>query len=411
MIKKVDIKQLEVGMYVEKIDLAWTDHPFLRNSFLIKTRETIKKLSDAGIHNFYIDTSKGLDAYNAPTEKQVLKEIEEKIINVVSDKESEGKVKKVPGYKKTSIYNEINNAKKIFRETTGIIRDVMLDARLGRKVEVERLKPAIEEVSSSLLRCPDALLSLSRIKHKDDYTFEHCVSVSAIQVSFSAYLNMNEQDIYNSCIGGFLHDIGKIMMPDYILNKPAKLNDEEFRIMKSHVVETKKILDEIPGIEEIAKQIAYQHHERYDGSGYPLGLKGEQISQAGKIAAICDVYDAITSNRIYHKGITPHAALGKLLEWSDFNFDKRLVEQFIRFIGIYPVGTLVKLESGLVGVVVEQNNGAASSLFPIIKIFYSSKYGRYINEYHIDLSKESFNNKIVSVISGEEININPINLL
>ena len=350
MIKKVDIKQLKVGMYVEKIDLAWTDHPFIRNSFLIKTMETIKKLSDAGVHTVYIDTSKGLDAYNAPTEKQVLKEIEKKIINVVSDKEYERKVRKVHSYKKTSIYKEINDAKKIFRETTGIIRDIMLDARLRGKVEVERLKPAIEEVSSSLLRCPDALLSLSRIKHKDDYTFEHCVSVSAIQVSFSAYLNMNEQDIYNSCIGCFLHDIGKIMMPDYILNKPEKLNDEEFRIMKSHVVETKKILDEVPGIEEIAKQIAYQHHERCDGSGYPLGLKGEQISQAGKIAAICDVYDAITSDRIYHKGIPPHTALGKLLEWSDFNFDKRLVEQFIRFIGIYPVGTLVKLESGLVGV-------------------------------------------------------------
>jgi HD-GYP domain-containing protein (c-di-GMP phosphodiesterase class II) len=155
--------------------------------------------------------------------------------------------------------------------------------------------------------------------------------------------------------------------------------------MKCHVAESKKILDETDGISETSIQVAYQHHERHDGSGYPEGLKGEAISQMGKMAAICDVYDAITSNRVYHTGMAPHEALRKIFEWSKFHFDPVLVQQFLRTIGIYPVGTMVMLESGRIGVVMEQSE--SSLLQPSVKVFYDSKRNHYVPPEVVNLSR------------------------
>jgi putative nucleotidyltransferase with HDIG domain len=252
-------------------------------------------------------------------------------------------------------------------------------------VQVEAVEPVVEQMTESILRNSGALLSLCRVKNKDDYTFQHSVSVCALLVAFCRAAGLDAQTIHLAGVGGLLHDIGKVCVPTGLLNKPARYTEDEFAQMKNHVSESKRILDQTDGISQISVQVAYEHHERYDGSGYAQGLKGEAISQMGRMAAICDVYDAITADRVYHKGMAPHEALRKIFEWSKFHFDPVLVQQFMRAIGIYPVGTMVMLESGRIGVVLEQSEG--SLLQPLVRVFYDSKRMQYIPPAEVDLAK------------------------
>ncbi|MHB1665375.1 MAG: HD-GYP domain-containing protein [bacterium] len=404
--KKITVKQLKVGMYISDINSGWSEHPFLLNHFPVKNSNTINKIISVGIKEVYIDPSKGIDVPDAPTDIDIKKKINGDMINIARDKKQNEKKEL---FRKVTIQEEIGNAKKIHCEAVKIVRNAMNEARLGRQVSIKWLEPVVGEIYESIMRCPDALLSLCRVKNKDDYTFQHSVSVSALQVAFSCSIGLDERSIYFAGIGGLLHDIGKIMIPDNILNKPDKLTEDEFVIMKSHVIEGKKILDLVEGIEEISKQIAYEHHERYDGTGYPKGLRGEEISGTGRMAAICDVYDAITSNRVYRRGIMPNEALSKILEWSSFHFDRFLVEKFVRTVGIYPVGTLVQLEFDLIGVVAEQY--ADNLLCPIVKVIYDSKRGRYINPVYLDLSEKSADNEIVGLVLHEKLDIDPLSFL
>jgi HD-GYP domain-containing protein (c-di-GMP phosphodiesterase class II) len=209
-------------------------------------------------------------------------------------------------------------------------------------------------------------------------------------------------------IGGMLHDIGKMKVPDEILNKPGKLTDEEFDIMRSHVVHSRDILSDTPGIAQASLDVAAQHHERFDGSGYPLKLKGSEMSIYGQMASIVDVYDAITSDRCYHKGMEPTVALRKMFEWSKFHFNPELVHTFVRSIGIYPVGTLVMLESGRIGIVIEQRE--ASLAQPLVRVVFNAKKDYYIKPEDVDLSKplgRGGADKIVSHESPAKWGIDP----
>lgn len=376
MTKKIDVQQLRPGMYVADLGSDWMAHPFLRSSLMIKDETMIARIIDAGIHEVYIDPTKGLDVADAPSRQEVEHQLEQQMIQVAAEPTPQRRV---------SAREEMGKAKKIHAEANKIIHDIMRDVRLGEQVKLEKVEPAVEQMTESILRNGGALLSLCRVKNKDDYTFQHSVSVCALLVSFCRALGMDAATIHLAGIGGLLHDIGKVKVPDKVLNKAGRLTDDEFAVMKCHVSESKKILDQTAGITEISIQVAYQHHERYDGSGYPLGLKGETISQMGKMAAICDVYDAITSNRVYHKGLAPHEALRKIFEWSKFHFDPVLVQQFLRTIGIYPIGTLVMLESGRLAIVVEQGEG--SLLQPTVKAIFDSRRQCYIEPVLIDLAR------------------------
>ncbi len=376
MAKKIPVTQLKPGMYVCDLGAAWMDHPFLRNQFPVKDEATIRKIVDAGIREVYIDPAQGLDVADAPTEHEVREEIEAEMLRIA--------VEPAP-VRRVGTREELGRAKVVHGEANKIIHNIMNDVRLGKQVQVEAVEPVVEQMTESILRNAGALLSLCRIKNKDDYTFQHSVSVCALLVAFCRAAGLDAQTIHLAGIGGLLHDIGKMHVPTSLLNKPARYTDDEFARMKSHVVESRKILDETDGISEISVQVAYEHHERYDGSGYSQGLKGEAISRMGRMAAICDVYDAITSDRVYHKGLAPHEALRKIFEWSKFHFDPLLVHQFMRATGIYPVGTMVMLESGRIGVVLEQSE--VSLLQPLVRVFYDSKQMQYMTPKEVDLAK------------------------
>lgn len=376
MMKRIDVEQLKPGMYIADLGSEWLAHPFLRGSFAVKSEATIAKIVAAGIRQVYIDPERGLDVEDAPTHHEVERQLEEEMARVA---ERPAPVRRV------SVGEEMGKAKRIHAEANRIIHNIMHDVRMGEQVALERVDPVVEKLTESILRNGNALLSLCRVKNKDDYTFQHSVSVCALHVSFCHAVGLDVAAVHLAGIGGLLHDIGKVRVPGVILNKPGRLEEDEFRQMKAHVIESKKILDQTPGISDASIEVAFEHHERYDGSGYPRGIKGDDISQMGRMAAICDVYDAITSERVYHTGMAPHVALRKIFEWSKFHFDPALVHQFLRTIGIYPVGTLVMLESGRIGVVLEQS--AANLLHPLVRVFYDSKRRQYLPPQEIDLSR------------------------
>jgi putative nucleotidyltransferase with HDIG domain len=377
MKKKVSVQQLKQGMYIDDLDASWFEHNFLANQFEIKDEKTLKKLVKSGLKHVYIDTHRGIDVDDAPTQPEVQDALAVQTSEIAE--EFTHLDKQIP------VAAELNRAREIYTEAHGLMQNLMGDVRLGKQVSVEQIEPISEKMIESAFRNKDALISLSRIKNKDQYTFMHSVSVAGLMITFSRAIGLDMDTIRQVAIGGLLHDIGKMKTPNEILNKPGKLDDDEFKIMKSHVVYSRELLEGKPGITQASLDVAAQHHERVDGTGYPLGLKGDEISTVGQMSTIVDVYDALTSIRVYKSAWEPSVALKKLLEWSTSHFDPTQVKQFIRCLGIYPVGTLVELDSGLVGIVIEQ--GETDLLRPKLKIIYSARKKRLIPVRELDLTK------------------------
>ena len=391
-IKKIPTSELRIGMFIHDLDCKWMEHPFLRSKFLIDSVQMIQKIASAGIRHVYIDVGQGRDVDAAPTAAEVEAELEVQMQAAATGENKEARV---------SVAEEVNRARALFREATSVIRNLMEDVRLGKQVEVAHMDPLAERMVQSVFRNHHALTGISRIKTKDEYTFMHCVSVAGLLISFARDQKFTEDEIRRIAIGGLLHDIGKTLTPDEVLNKPGRLTPEEMDIMKGHVTHSRDILQNTLGIGQIELDVALMHHERMDGTGYPLGLSGEQISLIGAMSAIVDVYDALTSVRVYKEAWEPSVTLKKMLEWSPAHFDRGLVQHFIRCLGIYPVGSLVELESGLVGIVLEQGSDL---LRPQLRIVYHGKKRRYEKVRDVDLAHNQ-GDRIVATISPSQYGI------
>ena len=361
-IKRVRVEDLKAGMYVHDLNCAWLQHGFLRQQFLLRHSGQIQKMKDQGMGEIYIDTVRGDDVVDAPTQAEIQLALDRQL----KDSASKGPTL-VPA--RVSQKEESVAAKRILGEATAVMEGLLQDVRLGKQVDPAKAGPLVKEINASLLRNPGALLSLCRIKAADTYTFQHSVSVCALLVSFSNALGMDAATVHEAGLGGLLHDVGKMKIPTEVLNKPGRLTDKEFTLMQSHAALSRDLLSPVPGISEVVIQIAGEHHEKVGGGGYPKGISGTEISQLGRMAAIVDVYDALTSNRVYHKGMEPSEVLKKLLEWSGSHLDGDLVQQFIRALGIYPVGSLVRLSGGSLAVVVEQGENL---LRPVVRVVYDA---------------------------------------
>jgi HD-GYP domain-containing protein (c-di-GMP phosphodiesterase class II) len=376
MLKKVDSSQLRVGMYIHDLSCDWMTHPFVRNRFAIAKEEEIRKIIDAGIHDVVIDSSKGLDVQDAPTLDEARAATESELIQIA--------VKPVI-VTRVSLGEELQRAAQVRHQAAGLVRTVMADARLGKAIEIDRVSPVVQSITESILRNPGALVGLLRIKNKDDYTFLHSVSVCTLLVAFCRSRGLDADTTYQAGLGGLLHDTGKALIPDHILNKPGRLTDEEFDIVKKHPQDGYDILLKSPEVGPIPLDITLHHHERRDFSGYPDKQGEGSISDLAQMAAIVDVYDAITADRCYHKGISAAEALRKIHEWSKFHFNPGFSQEFMRCVGIYPVGTLVMLDSGRLGVVIEPHE--TNLLAPKVNVFFDSKKNVYIKPQTVDLSK------------------------
>lgn len=265
---------------------------------------------------------------------------------------------------------------------------------MGRAVDADGAQNLVAEISDSVTRNPGALISLARLKTADDYTFMHSVAVCALMVALARQLNLDDEQTRLAGMAGLLHDMGKAAIPLAILNKPGKLTDHEFDVIRSHPVEGYHILREGGNLPDAVLDACLHHHEKIDGSGYPDRLSGATISEIARMAAICDVYDAVTSDRPYKRGWDPAGSLQRMAEWTKDHFDSRLFHAFVKSIGIYPVGSLVRLASGHVGVVIEQSPTALTT--PIVKVFFSTKSGLRIAPEIINLSAPDCHDKIVA---------------
>lgn len=394
MIKLIPIEKLQPGMYIHDLNCGWMEHNFPRNRFAVKSDEDVTKVRELGVHEIYIDTTQGLDVEEAPTQEEAAHKVDEVLEAIATDAAAP--------IRHDAVRREVERARSLHNEANRIVRDMMGDIRLGKQIQLEQIEPLVERIVDSIFRQQDAMLPLARLKDHDEYTFQHSVSVCALMTSFARTLKLPRDIIHEIAVGALLHDVGKAAVPDEILNKPAKLTDAEFLKMKSHVVQSKIILQGTPGISQVALDVAAQHHERFDGTGYPNKLKGDEISLYGQMGAIVDVYDAITSNRVYHKGMAPTEALRKLLEWSKFHFNPTLVQAFIRAVGIYPTGSLVRLESRRLAVVQAQN--PENLMQPVVKVIFHSR-GYYMTPEIVDLRRSQ--DRIVGHEDFEAWNIDP----
>ncbi|MBK7565060.1 MAG: HD-GYP domain-containing protein [Propionivibrio sp.] len=388
MLKKISVKQLVVGMHLKEFCGSWMEHPFWRSAFVITDPKDIESILASSIKEVWIDSSKGLDVEAGETaiseaESDVQVEAELKIAA-----QEQRQTAAVPA----SV--EFARAAKICAQSKRAVASMFQEARMGKAVDTDGAQKLVEEISDSISRNPGALISLARLKTADDYTYMHSVAVCALMIALSKQLKLDEKLTRSAGIAGLLHDLGKALMPMDVLNKPGKLTDEEFAIIKTHPEEGHKLLLGSTGADEMALDVVLHHHEKTDGSGYPKHFKDSEISLYAKMGAVCDVYDAITSNRPYKAGWDPAESLRKMAEWANGHFDPTVFQAFVKSLGIYPVGSLVKLNSGRLGIVVEQ--AEKSLLTPRIKVFFSTRSNARIKPEIVDLSRANCPEKIAS---------------
>jgi len=393
MLKRIDIKQLCIGMYCS----SWVNTPsFIKKSFLINDQDELNQIINSGVKEVFIDTGKGTDVLSVPVAPII-----KKAVGSVAPKKSTNQITPL------AMNEELNQASKIVNRSKEAITSMFNEARMGKAINIENAASLVEEITSSVMRNPGALIGLARLKTKDDYTYMHSVAVCALMVSLARQLGMSDEQTRESGLAGLLHDVGKMAIPLDILNNPGKLTNEEFAVVKEHPVAGHRMLLEGGAAGEIALDVCLHHHEKISGTGYPNQLSGDNISVYARMGAICDVYDAITSNRPYKQGWCPSESLRKMAKWEG-HFDKNIFQSFVKCIGIYPVGTLVRMKSGRLGVVVEQQTGK-SLLSPKVKVFFSSKSDSYIMPQLLDLADPGTEDKIIKREDAEKWHLKDIN--
>jgi len=372
VLKKVAVNQLTVGMFVHGFDASWHKHPFWRSQFLIKDPSRLREVRTSGIPHCWIDVSKGLDV---STEKPQQPAAAAAVVD--SEAAPQPRSERVP------LADEMERAARLRARSAQAMRRMFAEVRLGNAIEAGECVALVDDVVESINRNPDALLSLARLKNADEYTYLHSVAVCALMVALGRQLGLDDAQCREAGMAGMLHDLGKAAMPQDVLNKPGKLTAEEFAIIKQHPVRGYEMLLAGADVSEGVMDVCHHHHERVDGTGYPHGLTADGISLLARMGAVCDVYDAVTSDRPYKAGWDPAQALAQMATWKG-HFDTTIFQSFVKSIGIYPTGSLVRMRSGRLAVVLDQNPSALTK--PRVKLFFSTKAGLPLKPQILDLA-------------------------
>jgi HD-GYP domain-containing protein (c-di-GMP phosphodiesterase class II) len=396
MLKKIDVADLRVGMHLHALEGSWLAHPFWRTKFVLTDEADVLAVRGSGLSECWIDSSKGLDvAVVAPTAPAAPPPADraEPVLTRTAPPSASPKADDAVPAPSASFEDEVAQAARLCKKSKAAVQQLFGELRLGKAVKAEKFQPLVEELTESVFRNPGALVSLSRLKTKDDYTYMHSVAVCALMISLARELGLGAAACREAGMAGLLHDVGKALMPLEVLNKPGKLTDAEFDVMRTHPGRGHALLLEGGTAGEVAMDVCLHHHERVDGTGYPHGLKGDALSQMARMGAICDVYDAVSSVRPYKAAWDPADCVSRMASWAG-HFDPTVFAVFVRTLGIYPTGSLVRLRSGKLAVVVKQHEKDLTA--PTVKAFFSTKSNLPIAVTPIDLSRSAANDAIVA---------------
>jgi putative nucleotidyltransferase with HDIG domain len=388
MLKKIRVDQVRLGMHLHALEGAWMDHPFWKTRFVIRDAEQLKKLHDSVVAEVWIDPEKGLDVADEappplPSPARAPVSAPAPAAPAATVQPAARPASTPVAAPSRSFAEEMRTATAVCEKGKAQVQRMFNEARLGRAIDAEAFRPLVQEISDSVFRNPGAIVSLARLKTQDDYSYMHSVAVCALMVALGRELGFDEEQCRTAGTAGLLHDVGKALMPLAILNKPGKLTDAEFDVMRSHPVRGHELLQEARGTAEEAMEVCLHHHERFDGDGYPHKLPNDKLNQLVRMGSICDVYDAITSNRPYKMGWDPADAIGKMASWKG-QFDPAIFATFVKSVGIYPTGSLVRLQSDRLAVVIEQNPAALTA--PVVRVFFSLKSQMPVSLQRLDLS-------------------------
>lgn len=405
MLKEIPVSQLRIGMFLHEIDLNPSLFPAIKSQSNISNNSSLRDIQDTGIKVVTIDTEKGHDIY-----EEGLQNLKRQIEIKKPKKQNRRPIPAtpLPELNATTITDELKTAQPLRRLALESINNAFYQVKMGRSIDASEVKQSVTQLTDSIIRNQDALLALGQIRHKNSYMYDHAVNCCVLAITFGKWQKLDYETIITLGTAALLHDIGETLLEDNLIRHKGYLNELEFTEIQKHVDYSVQLLTTNMGINALTVKLVQQHHERLDGSGYPAGLKGPEIDPLAQMLGLIDIYDSMTADTVYSYAIPPTHVLKQLLESNDEMFDGLMIKQFIKCIGIYPVGSLVRLSNGCIAIVNEIID--QDSLHPKVKMIYNARQEHFINPIDLNLADPDDPEKDLSITGCVDPNHFHINL-
>ncbi|MES2493075.1 MAG: DUF3391 domain-containing protein [Pseudomonadota bacterium] len=376
MLKRVDVSDLELGMYVHKLEGSWFKHPFWKAKFVLTDERTLDELRCSEVPAVIIDTARGLDLRPAPANAPVATTPASARWLAPGARRARAAVQAgasagfdIRSTAPQPLAREFGNASRLAEKSRKVITRVFIEARLGKTIKASVVEPVVEDIFASVQRNPHAFNGLMRCKRDNEFVYRHALAVSALMVALGRQLKLRPDEVRAAGMAGLLIDVGVSLLPVDLNALGGDFRRLNERVFREHARLGHEFLV-ASGIPAAVARACLEHHERIDGTGYPHGVRGPQISPLGRMAAICDTYDWLVNDGATGAGLDPAAALAQLSAM-DGAFDRAMLAAFTDMVGIYPIGAVVLLASGRLAMVVAKD-GAKAGL-PVVRTFWSAQ--------------------------------------